>query len=775
MSGIHPFFANLKADADFMAGVRLWKTFEPKPADSLPVPARINSKLALALEKHGIGSLYRHQAEAFTHIAEGRHTLIVTPTASGKTLCYNLPVTNAILEHPEARALYLFPTKALSQDQQAELNELTLGAELGVKIATYDGDTPQGLRASARETGQIIISNPDMLHSGVLPNHPKWIKFFKNLRFIVIDELHYYTGVYGSHVANLLRRLRRICAFYGADPVFICCSATIGNPVELAKLLTGQDTVLVDRSGAPSGKKHLILYNPPLVDPVQGIRRGTANEARRIAAASLKAGVKTIVFAKSRIRVEIIADYIRQELDSFYSNNHAIRVESYRGGYLPNERRAIEKGLRDGSIQGVVSTNALELGIDIGGLDAAILAGFPGSISSVWQQAGRAGRRNDESLAIVIAAATPLDQYLVEHPEYFLGRSPERAFVNPDNPSILLDHLKCAAFELPFGPDDHFFPGVAPALDLLVEDGVLRKAGERWFWSAQSYPAEGISLRGADARNVVIIDASEGRYEVIGEMDKASAKEMLFPEAVYLHRGRQYTVHELDLSEQRAVVRESDLNYYTDGVVKRDLKVLYEDEEREGPGVSVCLGDVLVRSQATKYKKLRFKTHENLGYGEIHVPEDEVHTRFAALVFRPGTAAAEALASIEPELETAVIARLGSLFSGIVPAFLLCSPKDLGWSERLRDPHFGVPCLYVWDRVPGGTGLAEAFMNVLPSVLEAAWHRVGACTCQEGCPSCVGPRNPEEETGLDPKGGMKRFLGRWQELAGGFKAGNGQL
>jgi len=763
MSGIHPFLDQLKADPSFMQGVRMWKTFDAKPARFADFPEDLHPQLIQALRSRGVEQLYSHQAQSFSLLSQGRHALVVTPTASGKTLCYNLPVTNAILARPESRALYLFPTKALSQDQQSELNELSLGAQLGIKIATYDGDTPQSIRASARETGQIIISNPDMLHSGVLPNHPKWIKFFRNLRYIVLDEVHTYSGVFGSHMANLMRRLRRVCAFYGSRPQFICCSATIGNPLELAQRVLGLELSLVDESGAPGGKKHLILYNPPLVDPVQGIRRGTVNESQKIAIGTLQAGIKTIVFARSRVRVELIANYIKSSLADHFTGNQGIRVESYRGGYLPNERRMIEKGLRDGSIQGVVSTNALELGIDIGGLDAAILAGFPGSVSSVWQQAGRAGRRNSESLAIVVSSSSPLDQYLVEHPEYFLGRSPEQAFINPLNPAIYLDHVKCAAFELPFDSSDAFFEHPDTVLDYLVKEGVLRKTAGRWFWSNQSYPAEGISLRGADARNVVIIDASGGKNEVIGEMDVQSAKELVFPEAVYLHRGRQFMVHELDLSERRCVVKESTVNYYTDAVVKRDLKVLSEDEDRAGPGVSLSLGDVLVRSQVSKYKKLKFHTHENLGYGEIFLPEDELHTRFAVLVMKPGCRAAEAFDAVDEALKTPVIARLGSLFKAVAPAFLLCQSSDFGVAERLRDPHFGVPCLYLYDRVSGGAGIAEALVRVLPEILAAARERVMQCSCTQGCPSCVGPRNPDEEPGIDPKTGMQQFLGAWLE------------
>jgi len=755
----------LRSDPTFMAQVQAWHTFEKKEGLTSPFPDGLDERLARGLRQRGVERIYSHQAQAFNAARSGRHVLIATPTASGKSLCYNLPVMQTLLEHPEARVLYLFPTKALSQDQQSELNETTLGADLGLKIATYDGDTPTSLRASARETGQIIISNPDMFHSGILPNHPKWIKFLKNLRYVVVDEVHTYRGVFGSHVANVLRRLRRVAEFYGADPVFIACSATIGNPQAHAEALLGSKVVLVDQSGAPSGRKHFILYNPPLVDRVQGIRRGTVNEAQALAVKVLVTGQKAIVFAKSRVRVELIASYVKERLANLYTENQRIRVESYRGGYLPNERREIEKGLREGTIQGVVSTNALELGIDIGGLDVAILAGFPGSVSSVWQQAGRAGRRQTESVAILIAGSNPLDQYMVQNDRYFLDRPPEAAFINPENPYVLMEHVKCAAFELPFtgklgAVEDHWFPQVAPFLAVLEEEGTVRFTGGKWYWSGLAYPAENVSLRSATAENIVIIDTTGGKNQVLGEMDRASAKEMIYPQAVYLHRDRQFVVLDLDLKERRCFVEERDVNFYTDAVVKTDLKVLHEDRRFPGPGCSLVLGDVLVRSQVSRFKKLKFHTHENIGYGEVSLPEEQMHTRSLALLFDGGPAT-EALEALPEELKGPAMARIGHLLRAVAPAFLLCQSQDFGVSERLRDPHFGVPAVFVYDQSPGGSGLAETLVDQLEKVLTAGASLVAACPCREGCPSCVGPRNPEEEIGLNPKEGLRLLLKGW--------------
>lgn len=761
MDSLRGVLEGLQADADFMSCVSKWEVIPPREGSYAPLPDDLDDRLREALASRGVSRLYSHQAETYRLARDGRNVTVVTPTASGKTLCYNLPVLQTLLERPDARALYLFPTKALSQDQQSDLNDSINFGSLPVKVATYDGDTPQSLRVSARETGQIIISNPDMVHSGVLPNHPKWIKFLRNLSFVVIDEVHTYRGVFGSHMTNVIRRLKRIARFYGADPLFICCSATIGNPLELARRVIEEQTDLVDRNGAPAGEKHLVLYNPPLVDRVQGIRRGVVLESQKIALKLLKAGIKTIVFSRSRVRTELIASYINEALANIYTDNDRIRVEAYRGGYLPNERRAIERGLREGSIRGVVSTNALELGIDIGGLDAAVLAGFPGSISSSWQQAGRAGRRNDLSLAVMISSSSPLDQYMVKHPEYFLGRAPESGFLDPDNLYILLDQLKCAVFELPFAADDTFGPDTAQCLQLLEESGVVRLSAGKYYWSDRSYPAEQISLRSATSDNVVIIDTTKGRNAVIGEMDRPSAKELIFDNAIYIHRGNQFVVTQLDLENRRCCVEESTANYYTDAVVKRDIKVLHEDERVEAEGCTAVVGDILVRNQVAKFKKIRFHTHENIGYGEVSLPEEEMHTRSVVLLFEPGSPSGGALGMLAQELTGAVVARLGTVIKNVAPFFLLCDPRDIGVAERVRDPHFEQPALYVYDSYPGGSGLSEAFLGKLAEILSAARELVHDCPCEEGCPSCVGPRDPQEELDANPKAGTDQFLSGW--------------
>ena len=745
---------DLLSNPAFAEYIVVEKRISAAAASYVPIPEAVDPRIKEALQLRGIEQLYTHQVEVWNHVRAGRHTVVVTPTASGKTLCYNLPTLQALLEDEQARALYLFPTKALSQDQQAELNGLVEGnvSKLPIKVCTYDGDTPDSLRLAARDTGRIIVSNPDMLHSGILPNHPKWIKFFSRLTYVVIDEAHAYRGVFGSHVANVIRRLLRIAAFYGSRPVVILCSATIGNPKELAESLIGMPVELVDQNGAPRGEKRVILYNPPLVDAVQGIRRSVVTESRRWTVALLRAGIKTILFAHSRLKTEVVASYIREDLANIFTDNHHIRVEPYRGGLLPNERREIEKCLREGRIQGVVSTNALELGIDIGGLDAAVVAGFPGSFNSFWQQIGRAGRRGGTSLAVFIASSSPLDQYIINHPDWFFRGSAEEARLDPDNPYVITDHVKCAAFELPFTASDidegrePFGPAVRDVLEYLEEEGVLRAVSGRWYWADRSYPAESISLRSSTADNVAIIDITQGRNRVIGEMDRPSAKELVFDNAVYIHRGRQYLVTKLDIRNRKCLVQEADVNYFTDALVKTDIKVLSEDEGLVASG-NLCrlvLGDVLVRSQVAKFKKIRFHTHENIGYGTIELPEEEMQTRSLALLFEPDTASGAALLGRDEQETGRILSGIGSLIKRIAPIFVLCDPRDIGISERVRDPHFMVPALYIFDHYPGGTGLAEALETKIPELLRSVAEAVEACPCESGCPSCVGPEGDKE-------------------------------
>ena len=753
----------LALDGTFTDNVTRWEKISSRDGIYQEIPEGVFPVIRDTLAKRGITQLYSHQGESYYSVTAGENIVVVTPTASGKSLCYNLPVLQKLIENPEERAIYLFPTKALSQDQQSELNEIILSGSIPIKVSTYDGDTPASVRVSARESGRIVISNPDMLHSGILPNHPKWIKFLSNLKYIVIDEVHIYRGIFGSHMTNVIRRLRRIANFYGSDPVFICCSATIGNPLELSSQIVESDLKLIDSSGAPTGEKHIVLYNPPLVDHVQGIRRGVVLESSKIAAGFLRDKIKTIVFARSRVRTELIASYINKNLRNHYTENKKIRVEAYRGGYLPRERRSIEKGLRSGEIQGVVSTTALELGIDIGGLDLAVLAGFPGSISSVWQQAGRAGRGNSLSAAIIIASASPIDQYLVKNPNYFFERSPESAWINPDNIFILLDHLKCAVFELPFQESDEFSGPVTDFMSYLEEEGVVRLSGGSWYWADRSYPAEQIGLRSASPDNIVIINTTKGKNEVIGEMDLPSAKELLFQNAVYIHRGEQYLSKELDIENKCCYVEEADLNYYTDSIVKADIKLLQNDNEIRSNTCWTIIGDVLVRTQVAKYKKLKFSTHENIGYGDIHLPEEEMHTRAAVLVLEKNTSSGRAFSIVEDSLKEEVIGRAGTILKNVAPVFLMCDSHDIAVAERLKDPYTEKPSLYFYDTCPGGSGLAEGFLEKLPLILQAARDLVGSCDCEAGCPSCIGPVSAKGQESVKKE--VSNFFKNWLDSA----------
>ncbi|OQX29966.1 MAG: ATP-dependent helicase [Spirochaeta sp. LUC14_002_19_P3] len=760
--GLQELLKELHGDRAFMENVSAWPIQPARAGSYVPLPEDINPALRIALEKRGITRLYSHQAECRRLVREGHDTVVVTPTASGKTLCYNLPVLERLMEEPGSRALYLFPTKALSQDQQAALGQILSGG-LSIPVYTFDGDTPSSIRLAARQGGRLIISNPDMLHTGILPNHTKWMEFFQNLRYLVLDELHVYTGVFGSSMANLIRRLQRICRFYGSRPQVIAASATIGNPAELAARLIGRPVKAVEGSGAPGGEKHLILYNPPLVDARQGIRRGVVLESRRLALRLLKAGIKTIVFAQSRISAELIAAYINNSLANVYNSNQRIRVESYRGGYLPSERRAVEKGLRDGTIQGVVSTNALELGIDIGGLDAAVLAGLPSSAASAWQRAGRAGRSGEVSAAFMVGSSSPTDQYLVKHPDYFLGRSPESAYINPDNLYILADHLKCAAFELPFEDSEHFGADSGEMLAFLEEQGVVRHTAERWFWSDRSYPSEGVSMRGRSSENVVIVDTSAGANTVIGEMDAHSARELLHDEAIYLHRGEQYMVKRLDLENHHAYVERSTVNYYTDAITKSDIKVLTNDGRRSIAGAEEFLGDLLVRSNASSYKKIRFGTHENVGFGEISLPEDEMHTRGIFLAFARDSPAGKAWEAVPAAMQAPTAARTATLMRVSAPIFLLSQPGDLGIAARVQDPHFKESGIYIYDNYPGGIGLAETFSGRLEEIIRAALELAAGCPCMEGCPSCIGAMDERDELPDNPKTAVIEFLRTWIE------------
>jgi len=741
----------LKADQQFRRNLTAWRTIPPRPAAYAPFPDTLHPKLVAGLKKRGIHQLYTHQHDAVSATLEGQDVCVVTPTASGKTLCYNIPVLNTLAENPKARALYLFPTKALSQDQVHELTATIEDMEVKIGAYTFDGDTPATARRAIRMAGHIVVTNPDMLHSGILPHHTIWIRLFENLKYVVIDEVHHYRGVFGSHLANVLRRLKRICDFYGSSPQFICCSATIANPAEVASRIVARPVTLIDNNGAPAGEKHFLFYNPPVVNRELGIRRSSVKEAARLATELLSRNIQSIVFARSRLRVEILTTYLKEAVRRI-GMSHEL-VKGYRGGYLPTERRAIEKGLRDGKIMTVVSTNALELGIDIGALDVCIMTGYAGSVASTWQQAGRAGRRNNVALVVLVASSAPLDQYIIAHPEYFFDQRAESATVDPNNLIILTSHLKCAAFELPFvegesfGLDEH---STAEILDYLAENRVLRKARNKWHWSADAYPAEDVSLRTAAPGNVVILDTSDnGR--VIGEVDYFAAPVEVYKNAIYLHQSAQYTIDHLDLEDRKAYARPVEVDYYTDAQLKVDLKIIDGLQEATLGEVKKWAGEVSVTWLPTIYKKIKFGSHENVGWGDIHLPEQTMHTMSYWLEFPDDTASRFGLQ--QEELGEALNA-LANALRQVAPVQVLCDPKDIRAQAMLRSPQSERPTIFLYETYPGGVGFSEKLFEHHSALLDAATALLSDCPCREGCPSCTGPAL---EVGLHGKPGALKL------------------
>jgi DEAD/DEAH box helicase domain-containing protein len=826
----------------------------PVEAQFAPFPDGLDPRLVQALRSRGLDQLYIHQAEAIAHAEAGRNVVVVTPTASGKTLCYNAPVLDAILKDASTRALYLFPTKALAQDQLAELHQLAeiIGGQgqgdstgsdasspVSIGVFTYDGDTPQDARRSIRGKAHVVLSNPDMLHSGILPHHPRWAKLFENLKFVVIDELHTYRGVFGSHLGNIIRRLQRVCRHYGSNPTFICSSATIANPKDLAEKLTGQPFELVDRNGAPRGEKFFLFVNPPVINAQLGIRRSYLAETRRVAIEFLKRGLQMIVFAQSRLSTELLTTYMK---DAFQGPPGAPGgedvIRGYRGGYLPLRRREIERGLRSGDVRCVVSTNALELGIDIGALDVAVMAGYPGTIAATWQRAGRAGRRSGRSAAVLVASSAPIDQFVVRNPDYFFDASPEHALVNPDNLHILLDQVKCAAFELPFTADERFGSlNVQEILGVLAEEGFVHFVDGQWQWTQESYPADAVSLRSVTSDNFVVIniDTSAGERvgethdeRVIGETDFTSGPSTLHEKAIYIVEGQLYQVERFDYENRKAFVRTVACDYYTTAITYTKVTILDRfaagstgstgstgtagttgttgtiaalaagmdadpRDEPRGPDTRLAgfitpaprvapvapvapvvpalpaHGEVHVVSRVVGFKKIKFYTNENVGSGELELPEQEMHTTSYWLTIPAAT-----MASLPFGLADRRDGVVGLAFAmrNVAPLLLMCDSHDLGLSidglavegaSRMgglsragaETELAAAPTIFIYDNFPGGIGFSEPLFSMHDELIAQTRALIDGCPCSSGCPSCVGP---EGATGPRAKAVASRLL-----------------
>ena len=621
-----------------------WRTLPARQPRFLPLPGELHPALGEALLQSGITRLYTHQARAWDCLQSGEHPVIVTGTASGKTLCFDLPVLDHLLKDPQARALYLYPTKALAQDQLSAIKDLLSGlSDFPLSPAIYDGDTPQSSRPAIRTKARLVISNPDMLHTGILPHHTAWAEFFRNLRFVVIDEMHVYRGVFGSHVANVIRRLKRVAHFYGAGPQFILTSATIANPAELAGRLAEIPVTLIDEDGSARGEKSFLIYNPPVINRELGIRASLLKESVRLADDLLSHQIQTILFARSRRTVEVMLRYLRDASGSD-SKSTEEQVRGYRSGYLPRQRREIERGLRQGRVRAVIATNALELGIDIGQMGAALLAGYPGTISSTWQQAGRAGRGLLPSLSILVASASPLDQYLASHPDYFFGKTPEQGLINPDNLLILLGHLRCAAFELPFHSGEGFgrLPPdqVQEFLEFLVQEGTLHRSGQKFYWMAEGYPAQNISLRSASAETITLQAEVDGIVTTIGSVDLPSAPNLVHPGSVYMHEGQVYLVEGLDLENHLAHLRQTEVDYYTQPGGETSVKLIQKTAESGITGGLKSYGEIQVTTQVTGFRKVRWYTHENLGQEPLSLPPFELLTTGYWLALAETTVAA---------------------------------------------------------------------------------------------------------------------------------------
>jgi DEAD/DEAH box helicase domain-containing protein len=712
----------------------------------LPLPGALQD----CLHEHGLFPLYSHQAEAINYAREGKNVMVATSSASGKTLCYNAPVMEAVLTEPRSCALYLFPTKALAQDQLRSLNEIFYPALFRAgEVTTFDGDTPQVERADVRKRARVVLTNPDMLHLGILPNHQQWSRLLRRLNYVVIDEAHTYRGVFGSHVAGVMRRLRRLCQYYGSSPQFICCSATIANPGEHARELAGLPFEVVDKDGSPQGGKDFVFWNPPLIDQAKSVRRSANGEAANLFAELVNRDIRTLTFVRTRQLTEVIYNYTRRRLAEIGAGLSK-KIKPYRAGYLPRERRQIERELFSGQLTGVVATTALELGIDIGDLEATVLIGYPGSIASTWQQAGRSGRSKEKALSFLIGLDNPLDQYFMRHPDFLFGKNFENALVNPDNPYILRAHLLCAAWELPLtGQDEEFFgPALLGEIPVLEEQALLRERKGRWYLSPSIiYPAQGINIRSTSGENFAIMDISTA--SLLETIEASVALFQIFPGAIYLHQGESYLVEELDLAARTAHARPVTVNYYTQDKEITDLHIVRVMREKNCGRIKVYLGEVEVTTRVVGFKKLAQFTEEVIGEEPLDLPPQRFPTVALWFDMPPGVAARLSKDQLDfagglHATEHAAIA--------ILPLFALCDRNDIGGVSTPLHPDTGRPQVFIYDAYPGGIGIAEKGFDLVEELWQTTLKAIKECPCEEGCPSCVqSPKCGNNNKPLDKK------------------------
>ncbi|MCG2770279.1 MAG: DEAD/DEAH box helicase [Anaerolineae bacterium] len=718
-------------------------------------------KMKEALHTAGLDRLYTHQAQAINAVREGNSVIVATSTASGKTLCYNLPVLEAIVADWRTRAIYLFPTKALAQDQLRSLHEL-ISAGLGdIRYGTYDGDTPRNARAALRKSAAIILTNPDMLHVSILPNHGLWSRFFTNLRYVVIDEAHVYRGVFGSHVACILRRLRRVCEFYGARPQFICCSATIANPAEHAERLTGMPATVVDRDGSPQAPKEFVLWNPPFMDEAQTTRRSANSEATFLFTELVRHKLRNITFTRSRRVTELILRYSRESLEKD-APDLAARIAAYRGGYRPEERRDIEHRLFQGELLGVTATNALELGVDVGTLEATVQVGYPGSIASTWQQAGRAGRGKRHAISFLIGLDNPLDQYFMRNPEALFGRSHEHVLIDPGNPYVLSGHLLSAAYERPLISSDErlFEEGFETALILLERKGLLEYRNDRWYYSYRDYPAQGVNIRSISSNSLVIVNESE-KCQTLEEIDEATAYFRVYPGAIYLHQGDSYLISRLDTNTLIAYARPTEVSYYTQPREISSIRIVRTQDTRQLRAGRVCFGEIRVSEQVIGYKRVEQYTGRVLGEESLDLPEQSFETQ--AIWFevprRMGLDIAAKGLDFHGGLHAVEHASIG-----VLPLFAMCDRMDIGGLSTPAHPDTGLPEVFIYDALPGGVGIARKGYAILENLWRATLQVIEECPCQEGCPSCIqSPKCGNYNEPLDKQAAihiLKALLGR---------------